>query len=440
MCLKTPKDRVLHYLCKDRLQFCDDFKPAEFVLNERYNHHRDLPYDPLFENRIMIDCVHGGDIIPSRLRDQLVANGPAGIEEELNARYMAEKDWGTDQIALRLAQKLGLKGYLTINVARVLMDFARFPGITPPNAGHLDRYAINYPFSYFLDYEGKKSVLVSLFDEISRKYETMVQGTILKIAIHTYDKYNPPVGHNEFGTLRPEASVIFRSLSFQQNQHMPVGIFDPLYPDVLAEFTVDRKLTSRISLNMEKAGYPVAHNYPYCLPDGSVEVRSQVWCFFQYLRSRFEDDYPDRKLDPAFKMVWNMLLDTNLRSTESELLRAYLHMYLKALPGREAEFRQAQKAYSEIGAYLNANRQEIVGSYRYSPRRHSSLAIEVRKDLVWNFEDEACRRPILGPEGLRTENVERISELVGDAVIQYLNEDRDKCQHNVFPPKSIHIS
>ena len=33
---------------------------------------------------------------------------------------------------------------------------------------------------------------------------------------------------------------------------MPEGMFDPLFPDVLADYTVDRVLVSRISLALEK--------------------------------------------------------------------------------------------------------------------------------------------------------------------------------------------
>ena len=100
----------------------------------------------------------------------------------------------------------------------------------------------------------------------------------MKIAIHTYDRYI------ESGTERPATSIMTRSIGYQTESEMPFGLFDPLYPDVLSEFTADRVLRDRISLTLEKKQIPVAHNYPYCLPEGSLEVRYQVWAFFHALQ------------------------------------------------------------------------------------------------------------------------------------------------------------
>ena len=61
----------------------------------------------------------------------------------------------------------------------------------------------------------------------------------------------------------------------------------------MAEFTVDQILRDRISLTLEK-GIPVAHNYPYLLPEGSIEVRHQVWRFFKWLQTHFEKDIQPR--------------------------------------------------------------------------------------------------------------------------------------------------
>ena len=73
----------------------------------------------------------------------------------------------------------------------------------------------------------------------------------LKIAIHTYDQYNPaPLEEDK--TERPPISIIYRSQAYQENMRMPFGLFDKLYIHELGEFTADRKLAARISLNLEK--------------------------------------------------------------------------------------------------------------------------------------------------------------------------------------------
>ena len=91
---------------------------------------------------------------------------------------------------------------------------------------------------------------------------------------------------------------------------MPADIFDPIYPDVLADYTVDRVLVSRLSLNLEKEHIAVGNNYPYLLPEGAMEVRHQVWRFFDWLH-KVHFDFPDTRQDPAYTAVWRMLQDTN---------------------------------------------------------------------------------------------------------------------------------
>ena len=109
-------------------------------------------------------------------------------------------------------------------------------------------------------------------------WKMQFSGKDIKIAIHTYDT------HNKTGTIRPHLSLLTRSFGYQNENEMPYGVFDPLYPDVLAEFTCDRVLRDRISLTLEKIGLPVAHNYPYLLPDGSGDAFSGMVIFFEAAR------------------------------------------------------------------------------------------------------------------------------------------------------------
>ena len=231
-------------------------------------------------DRLLVGTIHEGEYIPEECWNALqeAAKSKPKLNGIFEHHYAAERDWGADLVSSFLIDNLNQKGYpcpyyYRVNIARVLMDFGRFPGITPAKASHLSRFAINYPFSHLLDYDLKKSVLENYYDEISRKLEQVIHDKTLSIAIHTYDKYN------EAGTERPLMSVITRPLSYQTTSQMPLEFFDPLYPAILGEYTADRKLTYRISLTLEQAGIPVAHNYPYNFPDGSVEMRAQVWFF-----------------------------------------------------------------------------------------------------------------------------------------------------------------
>jgi len=366
------------------------------------------PIPEHFQGRVMIDTVHDGSFIPAQfLRD---AGGGAIEAERFQPYYERERDWGASMVAGHLSAALGLEGFFQVNVARVLMDYGRFPGVTGSKAEHLNRYAVNYPFSDLLSYEQKTHLLESYYDAISVRTDAVVRDRLIKIAVHTYDPVNPS------GIQRPHVSLVNRSNAIQEHGELPRGMFDPLYPDVLAEFTADRILLSRISLTLEKHGVPVAHNYPYCLPEGSIEVRSQVWFYFNYLRRRFLTQHPESEGLPGYRRVWAMLMDTNLRSTESEALRSHLHMFRRAPAGRAAEFRAAREAYTHIQFFVEEN-PEIVNEYRFSPDRPSSLGIEVRKDLVWEFDGLTPIRP-------RPDHARAIAQSIAEAIAMYLREDR----------------
>src|SRR5690606_882021 len=91
--------------------------------------------------------------------------------------------------------------------------------------------------------------------------------------------------------------------------------------------------------------------------------------------------------DPAFCRVWEMLLDTNLRSSESEALRSYLHAFRRVPPHLEAPFAAARQAYEKIASFLRRDGNQFVELYRHSRERPSALGIEVRKDLVYELDE-----------------------------------------------------
>ncbi len=99
-----------------------------------------------------------------------------------------------------------------------------------------------------LDHDTKRELLEDYYDVISKYFERLATKHRLVLGIHTYDKFN------DAGTIRPVTSVIYRSIGYQEKSRMPFGVFDSMYPNILGEFTADRKLVARISLNLEVAG------------------------------------------------------------------------------------------------------------------------------------------------------------------------------------------
>ena len=366
-----------------------------------------LPADA--KKRLILDVIHDGSVIPEEfLFDR---HGDPIPEDAFLRHYEHERDWGASLIATELASHLALDGFYRVEIARVVMDFGRFPGITPKDADHLGRHAINYPFSHLLGFEQKRRILDHYYDRISQLFESEVSKTQVKLAIHTYDMYN------RSGTRRPPLSILTRCIGYQVRSEMPFGVFDPLYPDILGEFTSDRILRDRMSLTLERAGLHTEHNYPYLLPDGSVEVRSQVWNFFRRTRRAFESERPETRESPAFQRVWEMLLDTNLRSSESESLRSYLHAFRRVPKADEAGFQAARKAYEEIASFLRRDGNHFVEKYRISRSRPSAIAIEVRKDLVFEFDENG--RP-LRP---KPREARKISAIIARALHTYFTED-----------------
>ena len=371
---------------------------------------KELPYSSDYQGAISVDVIHDGHCIPP----EFMVNGQGQpINPKLiHKHYVLERDWGANIVARKLAETLALDSFFTINTARCLLDFGRFPGITKEGASHLGRFAINHPFASLLNYHQKQSLLESYYDTISSEMEQYLQNRLLKIAIHTYDPYNAS------GTLRPEVSLVTRMLGYQLESRMPIGVFDPLYPDILAEFTVDRILRDRISLTLEKKGIPVAHNYPYLLPEGSIEVRHQVWRFFKWLQAHFEERYPKTALKESYQAVWNMLQDTNLRSAEASTLRSVLHLFRKPPVDGRLETTEAIHAYHHIADFVHTDNDAVVEEYRLSPSRCMALGIEVRKDLIWKLDSSGNPIELAPDRGLF------IAEQIGNAIITYLNDDR----------------
>lgn len=388
--------------------------PYEFVSVDAGAARRPVP--PEFRDKILVDTVHDGGGIPATFR--LDAQGEPKLSPEvLTHHYVKERDWGASLVAGRLAEELGIGGYYRVQLARVLLDFNRFPGSTPSHStDHLDRLAINAPFSEVLSHEEKTSLLEGYYDRVSTLMERALVGKLIKVGVHSYDEHNPS------NTRRPEVSLISRPRSYQEHSRMAPGVFDPLFPDPLGESTCSRALLHRISLNLERAGFRVGHNHPYLLPEGAIEVRTQVWYFFLYLRERFLHAHPETASDPAYDMVWNMLTNTNFRQQESETLRGYLHRFHRVPPLLAERFRRARHAYDHVRSFLDET--SVLEEYRHSALRPSSLVVEVRKDLLCDL-DPHTRHPRRLYEEQDAKATE-IARVIAESITIFLETDREQ--------------
>lgn len=388
--------------------------PYEFVPVEASAARRPVPSE--FRDQILVDTVHDGGGIPAAFR--LDARGEPRLSPEVLAHHYAkERDWGASLVARRLAQELGIGGYYRVQFARVLLDVNRFPGCTPSlSTDHLDRLAINSPFKEILNHEEKTALLEGYYDRVSTLMEQALVGKLIKVGVHSYDERNPS------NTRRPEVSLISRTRSYQEHSRMLPGIFDPLYPDSLAESTCSRALLHRISLNLERAGFRVGQNHPYLLPEGAIEVRAQVWYFFLYLRERFLRAHPELGGDPAYERVWNLLTNTNFRLQESETLRGYLHRFHR-VPSELAEsFQRSRQAYEHVAAYLNES--SVLDDYRHSALRPNSLVIEVRKDLLCDFDRASGHPRRLYEE--QDAKASEIARVIAESITLFLETDREQ--------------
>lgn len=371
------------------------------------------PLPERLRERILVHTVHDGGAIPRYYRE--TPEGRPRVDPDVLRRaFVRERDWGANIVAAKLAAALGLPGFARCRVARVLLDFNRFPGTTPPIEGEpLERMAINPPFDTALTHT-EKMQLLRLYDAISERAEKRFANALISISIHTYDERNPST------TRRADLSLVSVPMHYMREATMPYGVFDPLYPSELAESTCSRVLRDRIALNLERSGFRVSHNQPYPLPEGSIEVRAQVWFFFRYLQQRFEEAHPESKGRDDFNLVWAMLLNTNQRSHEAEAFRGWLHRYRRVSDAEERRFEKAREAYEEVRAFLNES--STVQDYRSSRQRPSSLGIEVRKDLLFSF-DKITGQP-LPPSEEHKARAKNIAEVIAGALQTYFETDR----------------
>lgn len=380
----------------------------------------DRPAD-LSADDILIFTIHDGAQVPRHLwgeRSEEILSRP-----DMLAAYVRERDWGANTVAKQLARKLGLSGYARVNLSRHIMDFGRFPGTSAVGENYLMRHSLFPPAEFLLTENAIHDLLARYYDGVSQALTQHFANKRITIAIHTYDPYNSN------GTERPKIGLVTRSLSYQNESTIQPYVFDPLFPAMLCEAVSDRALTYQVLLDLEKAGHHTALNYPYLMPEGSVEIRAQVWFFFRHLRRLFTRAFVETRDRAEYQRVWQMLLDVTRRSPDCERLRAYLHRYRAAPTGLEDLFQRCRLAYARIQEFLGTHRQALVEGYRYAPERPSCLGVEIRKDqLCWVDVDNVSveRRPDADSYA------QEISSIFAGSVLSYV-DDKNRRAHQQVP-------
>ena len=381
-------------------------------------------FNQTLDRCLFVYTIHDGAIIP----EDPFARADPDILDAVKTMFINERDWGANKVAEMLAQKLDLSGFHKVNLARAVLDFGRFPGISDPDDTHLTRMSIIDPVSR-LDRRQICKVLAQ-FDRISDGLEFYLEEKLpdedigkrelLQIAIHTYDE------HNRSGTRRPAVSLILQPHTYRDEARLSWELFDPLFPHQLAEFTGDRTLAYRLASTLERRYLPVGLNFPYPLPEGSVELRSQVWYFFRYLRKHHREWMLNRSITPdpeVVDLVWNMLINPNRRDMHSFILSSYLHEH-KSVPKNsilpeKLRLEEAAMVYDSIHRFM-AEDPRVVTHYRFAPCRPSSLAIEVRKD--WLMEGINTDHGFL-PARIRLDRAEELADALAEAIHNYIEVD-----------------
>ena len=417
--------------------------------------------EPRLGDVLTLYTPHDGHLFPACL--ERFCRDDATTREVYEEEFVHERDWGAHAVASAVCARLDLSAYLRFKIARCSLDINRFPGVSPnPNLSddpHLERLSVPHRIATEGRAEEVEGELMEIYDQAAGDAEAVLtqrtRGTsgsdlarsnLIFLAIHTYDAVNPT------GTGRPPVSIIYRPSSYQESGVLGRWSFDPMLPQELAEFTADRVLAGRLALELENSYVPTALNYPYALPDGSLDLRSQVWFFWRYLRTRFEaetgdpagDDEAPRSLagllargiveappaeDPAYGIVWRALENSNGRLLDAWILRGLASQSLhRGEPSLTDErlFQRAKAIYDTIHRYVRSARGiAAIRDWRLSPGRPSSLSIEVRKDYL--FEDWTPARrgePPKVPSAIRPKALETVSDAIARGLLLYFYRDR----------------
>ncbi len=355
-----------------RLRVVDDLEPLTVV------------GDPAVADPICLFTLHDGDAVP---RDALGTDADTvAAHPELNAAFVRRRDWGASLVAREIGDALGLKRRANVPLARVILDAGRFPGVSPRGVPPSTRRAVSPPLADLITGETKHHLIAHYYDAIARGLARWMTDARIILNVRTYMPDGPHC--------RPASSIqiVNRRMRYTAQDpspgQPPDGVFDPLFPATLFGPNCNRSLMLQTVVDQAPDARAARLDHAYMMPEGSVEIRTQVWAFFRFLRRRFNEVFPRTRDDIAYRITWAMLLDVTRRSLDAELLRGYLHSYREAPADQRALFAEARRAYVAIGRFLDLHQETLVHGYRFSTERPSCITVEVRKDLFFELDLE----------------------------------------------------
>lgn len=372
-----------------------------------------LPLPDASGDPIVVDAIHDGNGIPA----EFLSHAPDDPWHILQKAYAAQRDWGASLLAGALASALHLRGFFRVNTARVLMDFGRFPGVTPAWADGAEPCAIRAPFDHWLTHAQQRSLLDRHYDVLAGAMARAVDGRRVKVAIHTFD------GQEARNRTRSPVGLVTKVMRFSSNEpgpgSHPLGPFDPLFPSELFDCTADRLLRARLTLTLEEHGWSVDPGDPEPMSLGSVEARTLVRRYFKRLQGLFEEHHPvtDSARAEARARVWAMLTDTGLRSADAALLRSVIHQLRQPPAEHRTPCELAFREYGLIREHLLDHLDDWMEQMRAPADRTHVLAVHVRQDLLWNRVD--------GPFGSpRHEGARDLGRILAKGIRCWFTEDR----------------
>ncbi len=338
---------------------------------------------------LAIDVIHDGHYFPV---EQPLQTLPGQILTD----YHRERDWGAGLLARTLGQALGLPNYLHIDTARVFLDLGRYAGVQSHSHQALLRPAIYGPVARWFSPEQSEQLLEGYYRGFEQLIDNFLQGSRLKLAIHSYDR----IGAD--GRLRPELSLITHYRVQEKQRAEP----NPLLPEQLLNSTVDPQLCHSLVDSLTKGGYRVSLNDPYTLPAGAVELRYLARQFFRFL-NRYQLKISSGEPKSLQKQLFESYLDSGLLSLTS---RALFSEEIVHVPG--ADIRALQGFHQQLMEQKRLQEEEWISQFRNSPEFVQCLVIEVRKDLVWDFSVGEFGQP-------RLEAAEELARLIADGLCSY---------------------
>lgn len=394
-----------------------------------------------YRQHLLIDVVHDGEAIPDDRRlaglGKLLAD--AERRPELLADHARERDWGAECVARELARALEAPGYWRVTIARGLLDFNCFPGVSRRPTRHPERYAMRPPWTTFLEPADVREVL-EYYDRIAERLRDVcelkvkrgnelrkldpLRSQFVRLAVHTFE------ADSTSGRTGPTLRVLHRLEARDPESDPAAEAFDPVYPEALAESSADPRLAYRIGLAARPDETGISVDFPDELAPGSIESRLRVWLFMRHLQEQFMVDpetapYWERMQTvpqrgrAAWDLVWEMLRGTSNRSVEAAALSNYLHRYGQRGPHLAETFlHECAAVWREVRNFRDRHLPELLRGFGQAAGLPGSLAVECDRAFLCRG-----RRPDSSYHEVDVGRARAVAEVLARGIREWRRED-----------------